>query len=98
MLTRPRAILRVLPSWVMIWPLKGFLSSFLVLLVTSPLSCESGLCEGRGSSKLRYLVCEQSWECAIMASDEVVPESLFLLHGELCIGSVGISCGPKQNS
>lgn len=27
-----------------------------------------------------------------MASDQVVPESLFLLQGELCIGSVGISC------
>lgn len=77
---------------VMIWPLKGFLSSFLVLLVTGPLSCESGLCEGHGSSKLRYLVCEQSWGCAIMALDQVVPESLFLLQGELCIGSVGISC------
>lgn len=27
-----------------------------------------------------------------MALDQVVPESLFLLQGELCIGSVGISC------
>lgn len=27
-----------------------------------------------------------------MASDQVVPESLFLLQGELCIGSVGIAC------
>lgn len=77
---------------VMIWQLKGFLSSFLVFLVTSPLSCESGLCEGHGSSKLRYLVCEQSWGRVRMASDQVVPESLFLLQGELCIGSVGISC------
>lgn len=29
-----------------------------------------------------------SWECAAMASDEVVPETLLLLQGELCIGSV----------
>lgn len=63
-----------------------------MLLVTGPWSCESGLCEGRGSSKLRYLVCEQSWECAVMALDQVVPEPLFLLQGELRIGSVGISC------
>lgn len=48
---------------VMVWPVEGFLSRFLVLLVSSPLSCESGLCEGHGSSKLRYLVCKQSWEC-----------------------------------
>lgn len=50
-----------------------------MLLVTGPLSCESGLCDGHGSNKLRYLVCKQSWECAAVASDQVVPESLFLL-------------------
>lgn len=31
-----------------------------------------------------------------MASDEVVPETLLLLQGELSVGSVGIPCGPKE--
>jgi hypothetical protein len=81
----------------MILPSKGFLSRFLVPLGTGPFSSESGLCEGHGSNKLRYLVCEQSWEYAGMTSNEVVPESLFLLQGELCIGSIGISYRPKKN-
>lgn len=35
---------------------KGFLSRFLVSLGPGPVACEWGICEGHGSSQLRYLV------------------------------------------
>ena len=44
---------------MVILPSKGFLSGFLVPLGAGPFPFASGLGEGHGSSKLRYLVCGQ---------------------------------------